>query len=93
MGGCEWLAEVRERSNYTDVVSNHLEADARNDALNKAGELGATMWCGRPLGGTARTPRSIAPAAFNSDGRGLFRRRRGLGGEWASDWRGLIGGA
>jgi hypothetical protein len=37
---------VQGRSNYSDAVSNLSETYARNDALNKAGELGAThvLW-------------------------------------------------
>lgn len=46
VSGCEWLAVVQGRSNYSDAVSNLSETYARNDALNKAGELGAThvLW-------------------------------------------------
>lgn len=46
ISGCEWLGVVQGQTNYSDQVSNLSETYARNDALNKAGDKGAThvLW-------------------------------------------------
>lgn len=42
VSACEFVGSVQGTTNYNDAVSDLSQTYARNDALNEAGDLGAT---------------------------------------------------